>query len=172
MSIITKIRDTKDYATFKKMVTNVSSKVNVDKDQEEALAMHAGRTSRRMHGKKQYSPKSLIDAALNDLACRSRLVELRVRASIEASLLHDAIKAVRHYITNEFDDELSVYKTVDQRKAVVDRAIKRALEVESEIVALVELLDTLIGDIDKASYQLKVMVEALKLIADKPGQIV
>lgn len=172
MSIINKIRETKDYSTFKRLVTNISAKVNVEKDQEEALAMHAGRTSRRMHGKKQYSPKSLIDAALNDLACRSRLVELRVRASIEASLLHDAIKAVRHYITNEFDVELAKYKTVDQRKAVIDRAIKRSLEVESELVALVELLDTLISDIDKSSYQLKVMVDALKLIADNKGQVV
>lgn len=170
MSLIKKIRETKDYKTFKAMVVKVSEKLDVEKDRAEALSMHAGRTSRRMHGKKQYSPKSLIDAALNDLACRSRLVELRVQASIQISLLHDAIKAMRHYITNEFDDELSEYKTVGQRSALIDRVITKALEVESNGKAIIEMMDHLIVDIDKASYHLRAMCDALKLVMDKPGQ--
>lgn len=170
MSLISEIRETKDYKTFKVLVTKVAERLNVEKDREEALAMHAGRTSRRLHGKKQYSPKSLLDAALNDLACRSRLVELRVQASLQITLLHDAIKAIRHFITNEFDDDLNDFKTVGQRTALVDRVIKKSLEVESEGKALIELMDHLVGDIDKASYQLKIMSETLKLMMDKPGQ--
>lgn len=173
MGLIADIRADSEYKKFKAIVLKVREKLNVDKDRNEALSMHAGRTSRRLHGTKQYSPKSLMDACLNDLAVRSRLVEVRVQCSIQIDLLHDAVKAIKHYITTEFVEELSEYKTVGQRNALIDRVVAGAILVESEGKALIKLLDDLVGDIDKASYHLRLMTDALKLLdSSKSGQVV
>jgi len=173
MSLITTIRADSEYKKFKTILLKVREKLNVDRDRAEALSMHAGRTSRRLHGTKQYSPKSVLDASLNDLACRSRLVEIRVQCSIQIDLLHDAAKAIKHYITTEFVDELNAYKTVGQRNALIDRVVSAALVTESEGAALLKLLDDLISDIDKSSYQLRVTTDLLRLMADtKGGQVV
>jgi hypothetical protein len=172
MSIIGDIRSDPEYAKFKGILLKVRERLKVDKDRGEALSMHAGRTSRQLFGRKQYSHKSLIDASLNDLACRSRLVEIRVQCSMQIDLLHDAVKAMKNFITGKYVEELAEYKTVGQRNAVIERVVAAALVTESEGQALIKLLDNLIGDIDKASFHLRNMVETLKLLSDKPGQIV
>lgn len=170
MSLIQTIRDSKDYKTFKKMVLKVEEAINVDRDRNEALAMHAGRTSRKLYGRKAYSPKAIIEASLNDLSARARLVEIRVQTSSHIDLLHDAIKAMRHSINVEFAEDLSKIKTVGQRQAFVDRVVAKALNIESEGKALIALMDDLVTDIDKASYHLRVTTDALKILIDKPGQ--
>ncbi len=173
MGILKDIRANPEYKKFKAIVLLVQEKLNIDRDRNEALSMHAGRTSRRLHGTKQYSPKSLIDASLNDLACRSRLVEVRVQCSIQIDLLHDAVKAMKHYISTEYNDEMKAYKTVAQRTAFLDRVVAASLVIESEGKALIKLLDDLINDIDKASYHLRLMIDALKLLdGSKSGQVV
>lgn len=172
MSLIKQIREDGEYRKFKKILEGVRERLKIEKDRNEALSLHAGRTSRKLHGKQQYSLKSLIDASLNDLAARSRLVEVRVQCSIQIDLLHDAAKAMKQHITTEFHEELKEYKTVGQRTAVIERVIKASLETESEGHALIKMLDDLIGDIDKSSFQLRNMLEALKLLAEKPGQVV
>ncbi len=172
MSLIGEVRKDLEYKKFKAIVLKVQERLNIDKDRTEALSMHAGRTSRRLHGAKQYSPKSLIDACLNDLACRSRLVEVRVQCSIQIDLLHDAVKAMRQYINTEFYEELKVYKTIGDKSSVIDRIVATALVTQSEGQALIKLLDDLINDVDKASYHLRAMLDALKLMAEKPGQVV
>jgi hypothetical protein len=173
MGIIADIRQEAEYKKFKKILARTQERLNVDKDQTEALSMHAGRTSRRLYGAKQYSPKALIDASLNDLAVRSRLVEVRVQCSIQIDLLHDAIKTIKHYITTQYHTELAKFKTVGQRNALIDRVINEALTVEGGGQALIKLLDDLINDIDKSSFQLRNMLEALKLLdGSKSGQVV
>ncbi len=173
MGILKDIRGNPEYKKFKKIVTLVQERINIDRDQAEALAMHAGRTSRRLHGNKQYSPKALIDASLNDLSCRARLVEVRVQCSIQIDLLHDALKAIKHYITTEYHDEMKAFKTVGQRTAFVERVVASALVIESDGKAFIKLLDDLINDVDKASYHLRLMIDALKLLdGSKGGQVV
>ena len=172
MSIIKEIRASDEYKKYKKIVLKVQDRLKVEKDRNEALSMYAGRTSRKLFGKQQYALKALIDASLNDLAVRSRLVELRVQCSIQIDLLHSATKAMKQQITTEFHEELKAYKTVGQRTAVIERCVKGALDIESEGSALIKLLDDMIGDIDKSSFQLRNMLEALKLLSEKPGQVV
>lgn len=172
MGIIADIREESEYRKFKKILAKTKERLNIDKDRTEALSMHAGRTSRRLYGTKQYSPKALIDASLNDLSVRSRLVEVRVQCSIHIDLLHDAIKAIKHYITTQYHTELAKFKTVGQRNALIDRVVNEALKAEGEGQALIKLLDDLINDIDKASFQLRNMIEGLKLLAEsKSGQV-
>ncbi len=164
------IRDSTDAKKFRKIVEQIRSKLKIDEDTSEALAMHTGRTSRKLFGDRKYSPKALIDASLNDLAVRSRLVELRVRASNQIDLLHEACKAMQHSILSNYSEEIKArYKTVGERKAFLDTMISSSLSVESEGQALIKLLDDLISDIDKSSYHLKGVIECLGLLENSKG---
>jgi hypothetical protein len=137
------------------------------------MSLHASRSSRSIRDKKQYSPKHLIEAVSQDMAFRSRFVEMRVRCHLTTSQLDDAIAAISGFIATEFSDELKQFRTVGDRGAFINRVIAKAREVQSDGYATVELLDTLIKDIDASSHQLRQIVECLKLLDNsKSGQIV
>jgi len=171
MSLKSDIRETKQYKTFKKIRIGVEDKLNMEKDRAEALSMHAGRVSRRMHGNKMYSPRALIEALTNDMSCRSRLVELRVQASIQIETLQEAIKAFKRFVQTDYSERLNkTYKTVGQRSAFMENMITAAMEVEGQGKSLLKLFDDLIADVDKTSYHLSNMVDVVKLISDKPGK--
>lgn len=174
MGIKQDIRDSKDYRQFRKIVLGVQERLNIEKDRTEALSLHAGRTSRKLFGDKRYSPKALIDASMNDLAARSRLVELRVRTANQIEVLHEACKAMRHSISTNFTDEIKTrFKTVGERAAFFDTMIASALEIETEGDAQIKLLDDLINDVDKASYHLKGIIQCLALLeGSKAGKVI
>lgn len=168
------IRDSSDYKKFRKIVTQVESRLNVEKDYEEAQALHSGRTSRKLYGDKRYSGKSLIDASSNDMAARSRLVEIRVKVSRQIDILHDACKAMKHSMLTNFSEEINKrFTTVGARAAFAETMIARALEIQTEGAGLVKVLDSLIEDIDKSGYHLSNMADVLKLLSDtKAGRVI
>jgi hypothetical protein len=170
MGIKSDIRESSDYKRFKKIVQQVQARLNIEKDTEEALALHAGRTSRKLYGDKRYSPKSLLDASSNDMGARSRLVEIRVRYSKQIDVLHEACKAMKHSMLTNFADSISAkFKTVGARNSFTETMIASALEVQHEGDALIKLLDTLIEDIDKTGYHLSNMTDILKLLENSKG---
>lgn len=170
MGIKSDIRDCSDFKKFKKIVQQVQSRMNVEKDQAEAIALNAGRTSRKLYGDRKYSPKALIDASLNDLAVRSRLVELRVRASNQIDILNDACKAMKNSMLTNFQDRMKkMFSTVGDRNAFMENMIANALEIERDGAAMIKALDALITDIDKSSYHLKGVIECLSMLESSKG---
>lgn len=164
------IRESADFKKFKKVVQQVESRLNVEKDQNEAVALHAGRTSRKLYGEKRYSPKALIDASENDLSVRSRLVEMRVKASMQIDVLNDACKAMKYSMLTNFQDRMKkMFSTVGDRNAFMETMIASALEIERDGTALIKALDTLVQDIDKASYHLKGVIECLSMLESSKG---
>lgn len=164
------IRESKDYRKFRKIVSEVESRLSIEKDQAEAIALHNGRTSRKLHGGKQYSPKAIIDAASTDLSARSRLVEIRVKCTNQIDILHDACKAMKNSMLSNFNSQIKArYTTVGDRNAFLDTMIASALEVEHEGKAMIKMLDDLISDIDKASYQIRAITDALQLLSGSKG---
>lgn len=160
------------FKKFLRIVDNVKAKLNIEADKKEALMLLASRTSRSLHGKKAFSPTAIIDASLKDLSTRSRLVEIRVQATVHVSLLNEAIDAAKRHMSTEYYELLSEYKTVEQRRAMLDRAVKSALEIAIDAKSLVEMLDTIIKDIDSAGYALKSATECLKLMSETHGRVV
>lgn len=174
MGIKQDIRETQDYKKFKRIVTQIESRLNIDKDYEEALSLHAGRTSRKLYGDKRYSPKSLLDASSNDMGSRSRLVEIRVRCSKQIDILHDACKAMKHSMLTNFSEQIGArFKTVGDRQAFAETMMAQALEVERNGQGFIKLLDSLIEDIDKSGYHLSNMTDILKLLdSSKGGKVI
>jgi hypothetical protein len=166
------LKEDSDFKKFRKIVKRVEERLKIQEFLSEAKALHAGRTSRKLHERKQFNPRALIEASTKDLSIRSRLVEIRVNVSVNLSNLEEAIDAVKRYISTEFYDALSEYKTVDLKKSLIDRAIARPLDMMSDTKSLIEVLDILIRDIDQSNFHMKTMIEALKLLDDSKGKTI
>jgi len=170
MGIKADIRESSDYKKFRKIVQKVQAALHIDKDREEALSMHAGRTSRKLYGERKYSPKALLDASMNDMAVRSRLVEIRVKCSNQIDILHEACKAMKHSMSTNFSEEINKrFKTVGERNSFMETMIASSLEIEHEGHALIKLLDDLVTDIDKSSFHLRHMIDSLQLLEGSKG---
>lgn len=111
----------------------------------------------------------MYDALLRDLSFRSRLVEIRVKVSVELSNLIEATKSIRRYLMTEFAEDLREFSTADQRKSFVDRIIKPGLDYEAEAQSIVDLVDLIIRDIDQAGFSFRNIVETLKLMDGSKG---
>jgi len=173
MSLVKQIKTDPNYVKFTKIVENVRKRVDIEGSLNEALGLHASRTSRNITGEKRYSPKTLIDANLKDLSYRARMVEIRVKNDIQLSVLREAISAMRRHISTEYSDELRDFSTAEQRKSFVDRVIKSANEFIAEGEALLGTLDTLIKDIDQGGFAVRNIIECLKLLdGAKGGRVV
>jgi len=168
-SLIKEIRADANYVKFKKVYTSAVSHLDIDKSIMEALSLHTGRTSRMLVGNDRYSAKKLIDASYDDLRARARLVEIRVTHDKRLSFIVEATGNIAKYIRTEYADDLREFGTVADRNAFVDRVLRVPRETIEEISQLISMLDTLIKDIDQANFQLKGVIECLKLLTEKKG---
>lgn len=168
--LVKEIRAGQAYKTFKSVFEAVAKRVDTEAATREVISLHLGRTSRTLSTKKErYSPQVLIDASLNDLSARARMVELRVRADLNLSTLREAISAFSKHVQTEYADELKEYRTAEQRKALVDRCIKQAREFLASGEAFIETVDTLVKDIDQGGHSLRHVIECLKLLEGSKG---
>lgn len=161
------IRKNPNYKSFLAIVETVTARIDIEGANKEALALHAGRLSRALHGEKRYSPKAIVDANMQDISNRARLVEIRVKHDKQLSLLKSAIDAMRRHISTEYSDDLRDFSTAEQRRAFVDRVLKASVQLLEEGEAMIEMLDALIKDLDQTSHAMRHIVECLKLVMDK-----
>jgi hypothetical protein len=89
------IKEDPNYKKFRLVVKGVREKLKIERDQAEAMGLMANRTSRSLHGRKQFSPKSLLEATSNDLSARARLVEIRVRSIEQLQHIDHVAQMVR-----------------------------------------------------------------------------
>ncbi len=59
-SLVKDIKADANYLKFKRIVEGIRKRVNIESATQEALALHAGRTSRSITGEKRYSPMVII----------------------------------------------------------------------------------------------------------------
>ena len=169
--LIADIRADAEYKKFKRILQTTQERLDFEVIVEEARSLHQSRVVRSLYGKKAYSPKNVLDASAQEVANRSRLVELRLRLASELSILEQALSLAKKYVSTEYADDLAEFKTRDQRIAFVDRVFRAAIEYHNEGQQVVETLDFLIQDIDKASYHISTMKEILSLLTEKRGRV-
>ena len=166
-SLLKVIRTNPNYKNFLTIVETVTARIDIEGATTEALGLHAGRLSRALHGEKRYSPKAIVDANMQDISNRARLVEIRVKHDKQLALLKSAIDAMRRHISTEYSDDLRDFSTVEQRRSFVDRVLKSSVQLHEEGEALIATLDALIRDLDQTSYAMKNIVACLQMVQDK-----
>jgi hypothetical protein len=167
--LLKRIRGDAKYQTFKRIVETATKRLTIDKDRDEVLALHAARQSRKLFVKKMYNPSSLMDAAANDMQARSRIVEIRVKASYQIEVVEKAMEAIQDHVTTQYSSDLNKYRNETQRKALVRRVQRVANNLITDGKDLLSLCDAFIGDIDKASYHLSNLTELTKQLAQSVG---
>jgi hypothetical protein len=168
-SLIKEVRQDPQYETFARILEQTKKRVNIEGSVEEALSLHASRTSRALNGNDRYSPKKLIDASFKDLSVRSRLVEIRVKNDKQMSHLREAMKALRRYISTEYADDLREFSNAEQRNAFIDRVMKAANTFLAEGDACQDTIDHLVKDLDQAGHNMRHAIDCLKILQNKNG---
>jgi hypothetical protein len=163
-SFLNDLKEDPKFKKFRLILKNTRERMKIERDRN--------RTSRAMHGRKQFSPKALMEATANDLSARARLVEIRVRATIHMDLLEDACDALRNHVYTEYHEEVRKYGSAEQRKALIERVQGTARTFIVEGQALIDMLDQIIKDIDAASFHLRNMMETMKLLDGTKGKVI
>jgi hypothetical protein len=164
-TLLRSIREDASYKIFKKIVQTTESRLKIEEDRKRVFAIHAGRKSRAVHGKKAYNASSLMDAAACDAQARSDLVEIRMKAALQMEHLEKAMDAIQNHVITEYNEELRKYQNEAQRKALIKRVQKVAHNLVTDGQELLKLCDAFITDIDKVGYHLTNMVELAKLMS-------
>lgn len=171
-TILVKVKKDERYKTFKKIVEQVQGRVDFETARNEAVSLHSGLIVRTLYGKKQFSPKTIIESVAQVQANRSRLVELRSKSQIHLSYLDEAAEAFKRYLMTQYADDLAGFRTKDQRDALLDRIMAKAQEILAEGKGFNNLLDGYIKDLDQAGYTHKALVDLLQMLEAKGSQIV
>lgn len=167
--LLSAVRADPKYKLFKNIILTAGKRLTIESDRNEAFALHASRSSRKLHGKKNYSPSAVTEAAANDMSVRSRLVEIRTRASYHIEVVEKAMEAFQDHLITEYNEELRKYSNEAQRKALIRRTQKVAHTVVTDGKDLLSLCDTIIQDIDKASYHITNIKDLIQQLAQSIG---
>ena len=166
------IRDDEEYKKFRKVIKLELERLNLAQDQKEVLSLHSSRLSRTIYDKRQYSAQILIDASMMDLAFRSRIVEIRVKASLHISIMETAIASIKKYLYSKYIQTSASFGTENARQSYIDTVLKAYLKEVEKAKAFLQLCDTLVKDIDQAAFNLRNMLECLKLLSETKGKII
>lgn len=170
MGLIATIREDSEYKTFKSILLNSKSGLDMEVLTAEIMGLHASRTSRSLTGDGRYSPKTLLDANTKDMSARARMTEIRVKTDKKVGSLRKAIVAMRKHILTRYADDLKAYGGVTMQKAVADRVMKAAIEYIEEAEMLISSIDVLVKDIDAAGHGLHRCGELIKLLSEGRGR--
>jgi hypothetical protein len=168
-SLFEMIRSDDAFTTFREIVKKARTHLKIEQYREEALALMLNRVSRQIHGKKQFSPKIMLEAAANDMSARARLVEIRVRCKVHLDSLEDANKALKNHVLTTYMEEMKAFSNAEARNALVERVQKSARALVTEAAALIDMLDQIVADIDKCSYHMSNMVQCLVMLDGSKG---
>lgn len=112
--------------------------------------------------------KALIHENLKAQAYRSRLSEICVTSARISSQLHKACEQLKDWIAVQYSDELkSCGRTKDERMVVVQSLLRPATEIVKSLELVVSMASTIMTDIDKQHYSLKLTLDGLNLHVNK-----
>lgn len=137
--------------------------IDIEGLEREIDSLHLTRQVRKLKTEEiiQSFQKKFIEAALQNQAYRSRLVEIKVKCFRVAAKLEEHISVVRSYLGITYPNSLRKYRTVGERK----QAINSVLEEPTSFLTKLELkdreLEVIIKDLDQASFSLKHIIDAM-----------
>lgn len=167
------IREDRKYLKFKKIVLEEQKKIDEQVHIDELTGLHTSRISRTLYGKRgQYSAETLMEASLQDLSVRSRMVEIRVQISLHTGMIEAAIKAISKYIYVEYLLNDPCYVTEGQRNGFIADFLSQWTKNLEHYNAILQMADTFIKDVDQAGFNLRNMMDCLKLLSETKGKII
>lgn len=164
----------KEDSIFKKVresVAGVERTIDTEKILREAKMLHNSRPSRDLHKHKPTVTK-LYEADTVDLKARSRLTEMKADLVRNSEILEDVLGELEKHIMTKYADELSEWSNQPSRRAAVEKILAPGITVLENLKSCDSVLDLYIRDIDQASYRISNSINLLKLVLERPNQVV
>ncbi|QDH83414.1 hypothetical protein [Achromobacter phage Motura] len=171
-SLVEVLKADPEYKKFRRIFKTISGRLKLERDRKEVTDMHSSREIHSLYGKAQYNPNKLYSAQMNDARNRARMTKIRQSIEEQYDLLHRATKAFRQYALAYYKDELKPYSNQQQRMAVIERVMVKALDLESECENVIKHIDRYIQDLDQASYTYSNTTKILELLLNNKGKTI
>lgn len=132
---------------------------------EEVMDIHKTRSVRFLsrNGNDGRFIEKIVDSSLRDQANRSRLAEISMQCFRAQASLNEALEPLQEYLIMTYGPEMSFVRTKDERKQLVEMALRPFYKFISQCGTLRQLTDIVISDIDKAAWSLKLLVSTYEL---------
>lgn len=139
---------------------------------EEIQNLHTLRKTRSLHSKSKSFVQDIIDAMLDDGAKRGRLVEITSACFKTIHQLKGALDDLEGYILYTYGAQMNGLRTKGEREQFVyHHVLKRFHKYVRKIERVYESAKLVIEDIDKAGYNYRNLVEAVKLLKSKTAEL-
>lgn len=172
---LARVLDAEDgpYQELKKVVIGIRNNraINLDRVSMEAATLHSERKSPELY-KIAMQPTPIYQAVTEDLKARARLTAILAPLQAKRGILDKLVKKMRKRILSEYADELSDYSNAPARAAAVDAVLAPAIDLLEDLESTILMLETYIKDIDQAGYHLTNVTGLMKILLERPNQIV
>jgi hypothetical protein len=164
-----KIKQDEKYIRFNSVIEMNKTRINVSSIMDEIRDIAEIRTKSSLKYNMDGSMlASLMKENLNAQSYRSRLSEVCVTCSRITAKIDTACEKLSSYLNVRFNVEIQgLGRTKDERGAVVKLLLQDAYEFMNGMAAIVEMAETVIADIDKQHYSLKLTLDAMNLHVNK-----
>jgi hypothetical protein len=111
--------------------------------------------------------EDVVDASVRDQSNRSRLTEISVQCFKARASLQEALDPMREYLLLTYAPDMGFVRTKEERKSLVDMALAPFGRFVKRTEVLSTMCDMVVADIDKASWSLRLNVNAYQ-VRNKP----
>ena len=148
------LKEDKIYKKHMSRILRMEIKDEVWLDELESL--HARRDIRALNttGLLSSSQRIALDNNIDNQAVRSRCVELKMRAMKQEITYTRSLKLLKRYIPARFATALKEYRTVTERKAVLEYLLGSISEAIDRLKFVTEIANQIIEDCDSAGHTL------------------
>lgn len=170
MSILQTLRRDKRVIRLKASIEKGIFFVDVKKYREEIRTLHAGRKVRTLKAKivvRNFSNK-FMDAALQNSAYRSRIVEIKMIMLDRKHELEEYLEALKKDLKVRYSEDLAeTYRTINERDNAVAVVLSDAMSIIRNVDNACKYADLVIEDIDQSGWTMKHLMSAVELQVGK-----
>lgn len=165
------LADDDKVVSFKKAYDQGRYSIDSEKYLVEIENMHITRNVRTLDADSivREIPK-VIEAIAQNQAVRSRIVEIKMKATRVSTKLKFKKETLINYLSVRYKEELRSQKgTQSERNALIQEVFSFTTPSFTELQVLTDFCDLVINDIDQAAWSLKSIIDCLKILDEAKG---
>lgn len=135
---------------------------------KEIETLHKTRVSRSLQPKDVLTSfqQNTVTMSMQNMAFRSRLVEIKMRFFKLHRSLNEHIDAMRDYLATRYSVEFKrEFGTVDARRKALNYLMEDFSKKSAGFQTVMEMADLVINDIDQAAWGIKAVINVMELTA-------
>lgn len=161
-----KLREDDTFLKYRRILKNILTKMDEESFYQEIQTMHAGRSIRNLYGTTPSSDK-LNNAVAQDVRCRSRLVEMILKATRHHDMLDIVLDETRKYLAAKYSEEVSDLRTKGERQTYFDTYLTSGITTKRHLTSMIEAANMVVKDIDQANFSTNHLTKILELVLAK-----